>query len=724
MSYTSWIEAVKSVGLGKERKARVWQTDSGNWAGERPDGSTQYGMKDKEKAQAYVAGKDVEVDEPEKEPEAEPEPEVRPEPKDEKEPLTPEKKKSLRTQDHKIADDQLNFTPDQMEEEVQKNKDIDAYSTDLSATSAEEISEKIKSPEGKAVVLPNEKMIREKSQEELNAEFDGETKDGKFYPKLITIKNAVNSYREENNLPTEGVGAGTAESRAGEVATHKALRMLAGQPPPAATKEEVRSYLMEKTKNSALSESWVDAGIAAAQTVIDDVGLDNIDEIAWDTPAGRQLVGVEGHGTSSDMFITTKDGQRIGISLKKDGNVFLANKGYYQEYDRIVSGLKAVGASDQVIEKFNEKVGPQVYKKDLADRAKKAAGTLQKKSEEIYNTLNVSEDSSDEDKEKLQKLLDQNKGKAGWNSTKQYLNKIAGRGKKEDGPPPTKEQIVEYLKKQQTGIKGTGDNSKIIGKLAKLVDRDGAYKDMKQADIDATKNLLDTMKDSHIKDAMKGNILAGMHLESILGIDENPNLDKFMVSYGIQPNGAQMNEATLMDLIPELGGKKGLMEMSEQYSEDKTDEEKKAIHDKIMQASKDHMEVDFKEGASSGTINIVHKENGKTSKFPLFETRMRSRPIGAAPVLEIHQTNFMAVALSRDDDGNQLGTNVDRWPPSNARKYYEGEIKRLEDELKDDPTPEQKDALEQDKKEKEDKLKDLPEGYQSLEGMIHRMYNA
>ena len=72
MSYTSWIEAVKSVSLGEERKPGVWQTDSGNWAGKRPDGSTQYGMKGKEKAQAYVAGKDVEVDEPEKEPEAEP----------------------------------------------------------------------------------------------------------------------------------------------------------------------------------------------------------------------------------------------------------------------------------------------------------------------------------------------------------------------------------------------------------------------------------------------------------------------------------------------------------------------------------------------------------------------------------------------------------------------------------------------------------------------------
>ena len=80
MSYTSWIEAVKSVGLDEARKPGVWQTDSGNWAGKRPDGSTQYGMKGKEKAQAYVAGKDVEADEPEAQPEKEPKAEPKKEP--------------------------------------------------------------------------------------------------------------------------------------------------------------------------------------------------------------------------------------------------------------------------------------------------------------------------------------------------------------------------------------------------------------------------------------------------------------------------------------------------------------------------------------------------------------------------------------------------------------------------------------------------------------------
>ena len=52
---------------------------------------------------------------------------------------------------------------------------------------------------------------------------------------LADVKRVVKSYREENNLPTEGVGAGTAESRAGEVATHAALRMLK----EGKTKEEV-----------------------------------------------------------------------------------------------------------------------------------------------------------------------------------------------------------------------------------------------------------------------------------------------------------------------------------------------------------------------------------------------------------------------------------------------------------------------------------------------------
>ena len=76
MSYTSWIEAVKSVGLGEKREAGdVWQTDAGTWAGwRRGEKQAQYDLDDEGSAKAYVAGKDIKVDKPKVKPEPEAEP--------------------------------------------------------------------------------------------------------------------------------------------------------------------------------------------------------------------------------------------------------------------------------------------------------------------------------------------------------------------------------------------------------------------------------------------------------------------------------------------------------------------------------------------------------------------------------------------------------------------------------------------------------------------------
>jgi len=75
MSYTSWIEAVKSVGSGeKHEPGDVWQTDAG-WVGwRRGEDKAQYDIKSKGSAKAYVAGKDIKVDKPKDEPEVEPAP--------------------------------------------------------------------------------------------------------------------------------------------------------------------------------------------------------------------------------------------------------------------------------------------------------------------------------------------------------------------------------------------------------------------------------------------------------------------------------------------------------------------------------------------------------------------------------------------------------------------------------------------------------------------------
>ena len=81
MSYTSWIEAVKSVGSSKKHKeGDVWLTKDKNWRGMNPAGDPQSYV-DKDDAVTWSKGKipaAAPKDEPEAEPEAEKEPEKEP----------------------------------------------------------------------------------------------------------------------------------------------------------------------------------------------------------------------------------------------------------------------------------------------------------------------------------------------------------------------------------------------------------------------------------------------------------------------------------------------------------------------------------------------------------------------------------------------------------------------------------------------------------------------
>ena len=72
MSYTSWIEAVKSVGSGEEHKAgEVWKTEHGNWRSKNPAGDPQSYV-DKNDAKTWAKGK-IPAAAPKDEPKAEPE---------------------------------------------------------------------------------------------------------------------------------------------------------------------------------------------------------------------------------------------------------------------------------------------------------------------------------------------------------------------------------------------------------------------------------------------------------------------------------------------------------------------------------------------------------------------------------------------------------------------------------------------------------------------------
>ena len=83
--------------------------------------------------------------------------------------------------------------------------------------------------------------------------------------------------------------------------------------------------------------------------------------------------------------------------------------------------------------------------------------------------------------------------------------------------------------------------------------------------------------------------------------------------------------------------------------------------------------------------------------------------------------------LCLDEDGKQLGTDLDRWPPKKRKNYYDSERKSLEKELKaaqKDGEDLEAEEIQAEIKNLNDKIGKIKEGYQSLEGMLHRMYNA
>jgi len=163
--------------------------------------------------------------------------------------------------------------------------------------------------------------------------------------KRIEKKKATEEdLKRKEQLEEKGIGAGTPTSQAGEAVTHYTLRMLK----EGYTEEEIEEYLDKLVSNpdhilggSKALRDWVPRGMASARKVIDEVGgIDNIKTISWDTKEGRQAMNVSpDYKTSSDMFVETNEGKRIGVSLKKDGQVRILSGGWDKQQKELKEDL-------------------------------------------------------------------------------------------------------------------------------------------------------------------------------------------------------------------------------------------------------------------------------------------------------------------------------------------------------------------------------------------------
>ena len=196
--------------------------------------------------------------------------------------------------------------------------------------------------------------------------------------------------------------------------------------------------------------------------------------------------------------------------------------------------------------------------------------------------------------------------------------------------------------------KMTKDDIKILAKISateEIMNEDPSiYNDMRDADIRLTQRFLQGIQDSpQIEAAIKDEVLKGIHVEQIFGTDDDINLDKFMTVYGIEPDGSQLSERTLLNLFGS-----DVENALKNYRNVKSDENKKLL----QKALRDKLVIDYKDGAKDGTIKIKLDDG---SVYPLFTIKSRSRGIGASPTFEMAQTNFMSNAL-------KFGTDVNEWP--------------------------------------------------------------
>ena len=425
----------------------------------------------------------------------------------------------------------------------------------------------------------------------------------------------------------EGVGLGTDTSRAGEAAVHTGIRMLQDKK----SIDEIRNELMDiaNDKDTFLDKKWVNATISTLNSIQEKIGVENIDDVSWDTPEGREAIGVDTKlETSSDMFVRTKEGRNVGISLKQDGSVFLNNGGWAKQSKLLLDKLKEQMPEEEHAE-LKEAMSIQNYNEDRAERFIKSASKY--KAKEILELANSLSD-VERKKEKI---------------SEKYMDILR-----------SPEELLERINNK----KMSGDEMKAFHRLLKIKDKEGEQH-IRESDNFLTQKAFSVLNSSDsAKKGMNKHVLKSMHVLDTLGLNKklkDGGVDDFITMYGIPPDGAVLDEKNLTDLFGSEFGDVLLERIDEVRNGSKEPKD-------LEEFMADKIEINY----DSGEILFKHENE---MKYPLFYMSGRSRGIGSAPVMELGQTSFMALAL-------KVGSfDTDKWTPEQISKLSK-ELKKEKEE--------------------------------------------
>ena len=512
------------------------------------------------------------------------------------------------------------------EDDIVKNKDSgNIYTVQTHNPDTQDLIKKDASDDEIEKVKKGEKPSDDKDEEP-------ESKEELLTSDHETVDDALRYTKSQakKDGKREGVGLGTDTSRAGEAAVHTGIRMFQS----GASLEKIEEELMKiaNEDDTFLNAKWVKSTIATLKAIDKKIGIKNIEDVAWDTDAGRKAIGVDPKlKTSSDMFVRTKEGKNIGISLKQDGKVFLNNGGWDEQSVLLLNDLKEVVPSEEH-KRLTEAMSIAGYNKDRAERFKQAYSKYSP--EDILKMVN----SLTPEEIKKEKL------------SKKYLDILKN-----------PEKLLEKVRLASTEKPNnlSGNEMKALHRLMKLRDKEGD-KHIRESDNVLSKKTFNVLNSSEAaKKGMNRHVLRAMHVFDALGLNETlkkGGVDSFITMFGISPDGATLDEENLVSLF----GSKFQQVLAENLNEVRNgDADPKELEEMLA----DQIEIDYE----SGEILFKHEDG---DKYPLFYLNGRARGIGTAPVMELGQTPFMALAL-------KIGS-------FDTSTWEDKDIKKLEKMLKKD----------------------------------------
>lgn len=484
---------------------------------------------------------------------------------------------------------------------------------------------------------------------------------------LLTRTEVARLQKAAGSKPArEGVGLGTDVSRSGEAAFVAALQQLKTfrkRQPNESVEQYNQQYLnvlnskivprlqqIAADKDTFLDKGWVEAAALSIPVLLKEIGgADKIDQVAWDTPAGNALANVKGHGTSADMFITTTDGKRWGVSLKKDADVFILNAGLGDAVASMSKDLIDAGVSEKKARRFAAVTGPAVYNE--------ARAKVLKQQKKLFKTDKISGRAFSRAVGKLRRDPTLQK-EVGVNSKR--LDRIGKDFFDRDWTTDdikTASRIIEHIGK-------TSPREDLRKKMTTEFNR------LRNLDREATKRILNTLQDKDIKKGFNDIILDGIHFSDALGFGSK-KLEKFITIYGMKPSGAVLNTKTVMNLFGE-----NTPEFRKVLKQARRGDKK--AQEFITDAARKRLVVDHADGARTGYIKVRTPNPSPPpteSILPLFEIGVRTRGIGSAPVLEIHQTPTMTHMLRN-------GSDISKWPLEAQQNLFNQQIKSLKQRAK------------------------------------------